>query len=122
MNEVTELIDRYIAIWNETDNTRRRDLIRQTWTADATYVDPLMQGEGHAGLNTMIAAVQKQLPGLIFHRQGNIDAHHNRVRFSWQLAPADAAPIAAGVDFGVITDGRLKTVTGFLDFGPAAQK
>jgi SnoaL-like domain len=122
MNEITELIDRYIAIWNETDDNRRRDLIKQTWTDDSTYVDPLMHGEGHAGLNTMIAGVQKQLPGLIFTRQGNIDSHNHRVRFSWQLAPANAAPIAAGVDFGVITDGRLKTVTGFLDFGPAPQK
>jgi hypothetical protein len=121
MKHIIELIDRYIATWNETDDARRQDLIKQTWTADATYVDPLMQAEGHTGLNTMIAGLQQQLPGVIFTRQGNVDAHNGRVRFSWQVAPSGAAPIAGGVDFGLITDGRLKSITGFLDFGPAAQ-
>jgi hypothetical protein len=31
MNNVTELIDRYIATWNETDAKRRRDLIAKTY-------------------------------------------------------------------------------------------
>ena len=37
LNEFTDLIDRYIAIWNETDAARRRDLIARTWTEDAAY-------------------------------------------------------------------------------------
>ena len=40
MNTLTDLIDRYIAAWNETDGGRRRDLIARTWTAEASYLDP----------------------------------------------------------------------------------
>src|SRR4051794_10587510 len=42
MIDFTGVVDRYIAIWNETDPARRRDLVGQTWTDDATYVDPLV--------------------------------------------------------------------------------
>ena len=45
MNTLTDLIDRYIATWNETDGGRRRDLIAATWTDGASYLDPLLQGD-----------------------------------------------------------------------------
>jgi hypothetical protein len=111
------LIDRYFAIWNETDAARRRDLIARTWTEDAAYLDPLVSGEGHEGIDAMVAGVQAQFPGLTFRRTGQIDAHHDRVRFARELGPEGGAPLAGGVDFGVITgDGRLGAVTGFLKF------
>jgi hypothetical protein len=32
MSDASELINRYIALWNETDGTRRRELIAATFT------------------------------------------------------------------------------------------
>jgi hypothetical protein len=75
----THVVDSYIAIWNETDPTRRRDLIEQTWTDDATYLDPLMAGEGADGIDAMIAGVQQQFPGYRFRLLGEVDHHHDRV-------------------------------------------
>ena len=46
MSTHTDVIDRYFAIWNETDPARRRSLIAKTWTESANYLDPLMQGDG----------------------------------------------------------------------------
>jgi hypothetical protein len=48
MENLTELIDRYIAMWNETDANQRQALIAQTWTDDARYVDLVLQAEGQA--------------------------------------------------------------------------
>ena len=118
MSNFTDLIDRYIAIWNETDAKRRRDLIARTWTEDSTYLDPLMRGEGHGGIDSMIQGVQAQFPGLLFRRTSDVDAHNDRVRFAWELGPEGGPALAGGVDFGVITGGRLQTITGFLDFAP----
>ena len=43
----------------------------------------------------------------------------NRVRFAWELAADGQPPLVAGVDFGVLApDGRLRTITGFLDRVP----
>jgi hypothetical protein len=120
MSDATHVIDRYIAIWNETDPARRRELIEQTWSEDASYLDPLMAGEGADGIDAMIAGVQQQFPGYRFRLLGDIDHHHDRLRFSWELTPGDGQQhLAAGTDFGVVApDGRLQSVTGFLDRMP----
>jgi hypothetical protein len=118
MSNFTELIDRYIAIWNETDAGRRRDLIASTWTENSIYIDPLARGEGRGGIDAMIQGVQTQFPGLRFRRTSDVDAHNNRVRFAWELGPEGGPALAGGVDFGVIAGDRLEAITGFLDFAP----
>ena len=89
MNTLTDLIDRYIATWNETDGGRRRDLIARTWTEGASYLDPMLQGEGSDGIDAMIVGVQERFPGHRFRRTGDVESHHDRVRFTWELAPED---------------------------------
>ena len=118
MTAYTELIDHYFAAWNETDPHRRKELIASTWTEDATYLDPLATGEGRSGIDAMIAGIQQQFPSLKFRRTTVVDAHHDRVRFAWELGPQDGQAVAGGVDFGVTRDGLLHAITGFLDFAP----
>ena len=121
MTDTDALINRYIDIWNERDPQRRRELIAQTWTEDATYVDPMLTGSGHDGIDAMIGGAQQQFPGHRFELAGAPDAHHDRVRFTWQLFGEDGqVPVATGIDFATVADdGRLKDVTGFLE-QPAA--
>ena len=118
MSNFTDIVDRYIVIWNETDDERRRNLIARTWTEDSTYLDPLMRGEGRIGIDAMIRGVQAQFPGLLFRRTSEVDAHNDHLRFAWELGPEGGAALAGGVDFGVIVGDRLQTITGFLDFAP----
>jgi hypothetical protein len=121
MNTLTDLIDRYITTWNETDGGRRRDLIAQTWAENASYLDPVLQGEGHDGIDAMIVSVHERFPGHRFRRTGEVESHHDRVRFTWELAPEDGAAVVTGTDFGVITlDHRLQAITGFFDQVPQA--
>ncbi len=120
VTDVQSIVDRYLAIWNETEPNRRRDLIAQTWTEDALYLDPMRRGEGHDGIDAMIASVHAQFPEYRFRQIGKVDAHNDRVRFSWELGPDAGSAIAGGTDFGDIKEGRLQSVTGFLDFAPVA--
>ncbi len=121
MPTVIDLIDRYIDGWNETDGARRRELIARTWTETATYRDPLMQGEGHSGIDAMIEQVQQRFPAHRFRRTSAIDVLHDHVRFSWELAADGAPALASGTDFGVVSSGqRLQSMVGFLDNLPAA--
>jgi hypothetical protein len=121
MTNPNELVDRYFAMWNETDAGRRRDLIARTWTEDARYVDPMLESEGRDGIDAMVAQVHQRFPGYKFRRSGKIDQHHDRLRFAWELAPEGGPVFAGGVDFGVVAaDGRLRAITGFIDQAPAA--
>src|SRR5215211_27724 len=101
-NDFAEVVERYFAAWNETDAEQRRALIAQTWADDASYLDPLMQGQGQAGIDAIIAAVQDRFIGHRFLQIGVVDAHHDHIRFSWELAPEGGAAIVAGTDFGVV--------------------
>ena len=75
-----------------------------------------MSGRGHSEIEALIGAVHERFPGHRFTLLGKADGHGDRLRFTWTLGPAGAAPIAQGTDFGVLApDGRLKSVSGFLD-------
>jgi SnoaL-like domain len=115
MTDVTTLIDGYIAMC-ETDPERRRTLVAEVVTDDATYVDPLMEGEGQDAIDELIAGAQAQYPGHRFVLAGASEAHHDRVRFTWHLVPDGGHAVAVGRDVGVIAgDGRLRDVVGFLE-------
>jgi hypothetical protein len=110
----------YIAAWNETDAERRRALIAESWTSDATYIDPLMAGRGHAEVDALMAGVQQRFPGFRFTLIGQPDGFGDKVRFSWALGPEGADAPIKGTDFVQVEEGRLKSVTGFLDQLPTA--
>lgn len=121
MSDPTALADRYIAAWNETDAGRRQALVAAAWTEDAQYRDPKLAGDGQAGIHAMIGQVHATFPGHRFHRTGPVDAHGDRLRFAWALAPEGGPPLVCGTDFAVVAaDGRLASVTGFFDAAPAA--
>jgi hypothetical protein len=116
MQDIATTVDRYIAMWNETDSERRRALVAETVTEDASYVDPLMTGDGIEGIDAMIAAAQSQFPGHQFTLLAGPDAHHEFVRFSWSLGVNGGEPVARGTDFATVAgDGRLAAITGFLE-------
>ncbi len=114
MSTVNETVARYIAAWNETDAGRRRDLIAEAWAEDARYVDAHRDSTGHAAIDAMTAAVQERFPGYWFRLSNGIEAHHDRVRFSWAAGGTEAAPLYfGGTDFAVLAkDGRLTAVPG----------
>ncbi len=117
---MSDLLDRYLACWNETDADSRRELIAAHWSEQPSYTDPLVEVQGREALGATIAAVQQQFPGFVFTPAGPVDAHHQQARFSWGLGPADAEPIIVGFDVVTLDDaGRIDTVVGFLDKVPS---
>jgi len=114
------LADQYFAMWNAADADRRAELIAGTWTEDGTFVDPSFETNGHDELNKLVGGAQQMFPGLSFVRIGDIDEHHNRLRWTWQLAADGTPPVAGGTDVVTLdADGRIREVVGFLNFAPA---
>ena len=85
-----EMVERYLAAWNETDATRRRKLVDELWAEDGSYTDPLADAHGRAEIDGLIGAVQQQFPDFVFTLGGPVDAHHEQARFSWHLGPGRA--------------------------------
>lgn len=121
MSDANELVGRYLAAWNETDDTRRADAVRALWTHGGGYADPMVDVHGHDAISAVIAAVHDQFPGYVFQLEKAAEEHHGRVRFSWGLtAKAGDESVVVGTDVAVLApDGRLADVHGFLDRVPA---
>jgi len=123
MSNVKEVVERYLAAWNERDPAKRRAIIVKAWTEDANYTDPHRTGDGHEGISAMIATVHERFnESYQFRLKDGVDAYNDRVRFQWEAGGTKDAPMHfVGTDFAVLSkDGRLKAVTGFVDEAPAA--
>src|SRR3954451_237315 len=121
MADVNTVVDAYIAMWNERDPDARRAIVAEAWSPAATYLDPLMSGEGPDGIDAMVAGAQAQFPGQRFKLTAGPHHLHDRVLLAWRRVDKDGgAEVARGVDYATIDgDGRLRTATGFLE-PPAA--
>ncbi|MDQ2878044.1 MAG: nuclear transport factor 2 family protein [Pseudomonadota bacterium] len=116
MTDPMTIADRYLAVWNEADQSARHAALAEQWAPDARYIDPLMSGSGPGSIATMIEAARAQFPGHAFALSGKPDGYGNYVRFSWTLAPDGGAPIGGGTDIVRLRDdGRIAEVVGFLD-------
>ena len=121
MNDLTTTIDTYLAAWTERDPARRAAMIERVWASDGRLIDPPMAAQGHAGISEMAAGLQAQFPGHHFRRASGIDAHHDQLRYAWELVSPDGAVVLAGIDVGELAaDGRLSRITGF--FGPLPEE
>lgn len=115
MNDAETIAYRYIELWNEKAATRRHEILAANWTSDAKYVDPLMSGDGHDGIDAMIAGVQQRFPDFHFSLIGQPNGYGDHVRFSWGLGPKGIDSPIKGTDFATVQGGKIRTVTGFLD-------
>ncbi len=116
---MSDLIERYLTCWNETDADARRALLAEHWSQNATYTDPLVDVRGRDQIYAVIAAVHAQFPGFVFSPVGAVDEHHRQARFGWGLGPAGTEPVVIGFDVVVLDGaGRFDTVLGFLDRVP----
>ena len=117
--DAVHVAERYIAVWNEPDESRRLKLLEADWADDAHYVDPIMQGSGHTQISELVGGVHQRYPGFRFALKGRPDGHGDQLRFSWTLGPRGAEDLIEGTDFAQLAAGKLQSVTGFLDKVPA---
>jgi hypothetical protein len=110
------LIDSYFQTLNESDAAKRAALIRRVWAEDGAFASPVGDARGHAAIDAQVAGFQSACPGTVVRRTSPVDILHERfVRFSFEALDATGATFIAGVDFGIVRDGRLRLMAGFFD-------
>ena len=119
MTDISTIASRYIDLWNERTPSRRREILSQHWADDAKYIDPLMSGDGHDGVDALIAGVQQRFPDFRFRLIGQPNGYGDHVRFSWGLGPEGVDSPIKGTDFAVIRDGRIRRHHRISRSGPA---
>lgn len=112
-----DIIEAYMAAWNEADEAKRRGLLDKCWADSGTYTDPVSDVSGREGLFAAIQGFHAQMPGAGIALTSGIDEHHGRVRFGWKVTGAPQE--LAGIDVGALAaDGRLQSILGFWGASP----
>ncbi|MFF3323124.1 nuclear transport factor 2 family protein [Streptomyces sp. NPDC002889] len=111
---VTKLVEKYIAMWNESDDRARQALLDDVFTPNATYTDPSIAANGAAAIGKYIATAQKNFTGMLF-TYGTVLTHHGAVHFSWQVGPTGGAPVVSGFDVAWFEGGRIGRLHGFFN-------
>ncbi len=124
MSDLTELANRYNAVWNEPDADRRRQTIAALWAADATHYTQNLEARGYDAIEARVAGAYEwfvRAGGFNFTTVNDVVGHHNVARLKWEMAPAVGGDVAAaGWVFLVLDDdGRIRADYQFTDPPPA---
>lgn len=117
MREFAELINSYFSSLNETEGERRRMLIEEVWSENGKFISPIGEVTGYDAIDVQVQGFQRQFPDAEVRRNGEIEVLHGKyVRFAFEALRSDGEAFIAGVDFGIVADGKLNVVAGFFDF------
>jgi len=137
MLEPDELINRYVALWNEPDPDVRREAIRELWAEDGAqllappqeisqrasaigFERTTLEARGHHALEARVARAHAEFvaPGEYrFRRAGDPAQVGDTVKFAWEMVGvADEAPAATGLEFLVLdVRGRIRLDYQFIE-------
>ena len=108
MLDPQRLADRYIAVWHETDDERRRDAIAALWVRDGRHFVAAREAQGYAALETRIRGSHEKNvrdDGNRFRAVPGARRLHDVVTFYWEMLPADADTVLAkGLEFLIVND------------------
>ncbi len=115
----------YNSVWNEADAGRRREIIAELWSEDATHYTDSLEAHGHEAIEDRVRNAYEKFVvtgGYVFKSTGVADEHHKSVRYGWAMLPRDSdLAVAAGTVFMLLDDdGRIRFDYQFTDVLPAS--
>jgi hypothetical protein len=126
----TQLAERYLALWNEPDDDRRRRTIAELWTADGRHIlqppqeirtiaaqpgialPAILEARGHAEIAARAASAYEHWvgsEGLTFRGRDDALRLGDVVTFGWEAVTEAGEVAAVGLMFLVTAaDGRIE--------------
>jgi hypothetical protein len=124
------MIDKhYVALWNEADAARRRQLIAELWADDGRHIlqppqeirdvaaqpgiamTATLHAQGHDEIEARATSVYEhwvRAEGLTFRGRDDADRLDDVIKLHWEGVAADGTVAAVGLSFLVIAaDGRI---------------
>ena len=119
------LVDRYTAVWNEPNADTRRATVAALWTPEGTTLHRLIEACGHRALEARVAGAYEKWvrdKGYVFRPRGSAVAHHDVVKFNWEMGPPSSGEIVSvGLEYCLLeTDGRIRCTYQFIVPGAPA--
>jgi hypothetical protein len=132
-----EIVDRYVAVWNEPDPAQRRAAVRDLWAAGGVHVlqppadirsaaasvgffDQVLEARGHAALDRRVSRAHDEFVAagrFAFRSRGDAERLRDVVKFRWEMIQRDDGAVAAvGLEILVLgPDGRITDDYQFIE-------
>ena len=111
-NEASDLVDRYLAMWNESDPIIRRQQIAELWAHVGLLIRDTSVSEGHVAIEAEATKMRNAYVanGLVSSSAKNTHVHHNLVKLKWKATDSrDGAVSAAWSDLLMLDEnGRIR--------------
>ena len=112
-------IERYVAMWNEGDPARRRQLIEELWAPDCANFTAVNEYRGYDALEKRVRLSWEKWgrDAACLFRPRHFQLHHNAVRFTWEMVNAgDGKLRTVGHEFLLLAaDGRIREDYQFIE-------
>jgi hypothetical protein len=137
MPRPTNLVERYVAMWNEEDPEARRAAVCELWAADGAqilqppqelldeaarigFVNPVLEARGHHELETRVTRAHDEFvaPGEFrFRPRDGAMRVGDVIKFGWEMVPAGGGEsAAAGLEFLILdAQGRIRFDYQFIE-------
>jgi hypothetical protein len=108
--DVDQIVDHYVAVWNEPDPELRRSAIAALWAEDGIELVESTRFQGHEELDARIAEAHKEF---VVNREFTVTsandtfAHHDAVTFTIQLTTKDGELAWAARVFLILGEDEL---------------
>jgi hypothetical protein len=99
VDDAGELVERYVAVWNESGVEARRRRIAELWAPDGSRITETSVRKGHGAIEAeALAAFDTWVAkGFEFSSANRSQAHHNVARLTWRMRAKDSGkPAASG--------------------------
>jgi SnoaL-like domain len=106
MTDVPESFHHYLAAWNEPDPELIRAHLDRSVRDDVLFVDPVNTTTSIDELEAMIRAAREEMPTASYVLTSEIDGHHGRFRYRWEVR-LDGAVLMPGMDVTTVDDDQL---------------
>jgi hypothetical protein len=111
--ETTTFVERYTAIWNESDPEVRRKTVAALWVEDGVQFTDNHEHRGHDALEARVTEAYEQFVhtgGFVFALASEVANHHNAITFTTKMIPAAGGESAwTGQIFILLAeDGRIQ--------------
>jgi hypothetical protein len=117
MLEHIKCIDTMLSAWNTRDESVLAQVVGVSMSHDVEFCDPHNDIRGHDAFIAMVKAFWAQHGDCKISRASNIDAHHDRARYAWEIDWPDGRRFEG---FDAVTldlkSGTVSRIDGF--FGP----
>lgn len=112
-------IARYLRFWNSDPGPEQQALAEQTFRSDVRYHAPLGERAGVEQLLELSREFTEHLGDVAFRARSEPEVVRGRARLRWEILRGDDS-FAEGTDVLVVdAQGRVASVTTFLDRAPA---